>query len=74
MTTSQTAPDNIGALEAQPTTTPTGKRAEARTPYLEAWAERYHRSQLKVERDRLRKGKARHRSHRDPLPGKPASA
>jgi hypothetical protein len=36
--------------------------------YRERWARRYWRSQAKIERDRLRKGKARHRAHRDPLP------
>lgn len=52
-------------------TTATGKRAEARTPYLEAWAQRYHRSQLAIERARLKAGKAKHRAHRNPLPAKP---
>lgn len=74
MTTTQAAPDNIAALTEAPATTPTGKRAESRTPYLEAWAERYHRSQLAIERSRLKDGKAKHRAHRDPLPGKPAKA
>lgn len=69
-----TAPDNLVALEAEPATTRTGKRADERVSYLEGWAQRYHRSQLAIERSRLAKGKARHRAHRDPLPGKPAQA
>jgi hypothetical protein len=51
---------------------PRGRHA-GKASYLEGWAERYWRSQQAVERDRLRKGKARHRAHRDPLPGKPAT-
>lgn len=74
MSATTTAPDNIGALADAPATTATGKRAHARTPYLEAWAQRYHRSQIAVERARLKAGKAKHRAHRDPLPGKPAQA
>jgi hypothetical protein len=74
MTTTLAAPDNITALSTAPATTPTGKRAEGRTPYLEAWAQRYHRSQLAIERARLKAGKAKHRAHRDLLPGKPAQA
>lgn len=57
-------------IEAAPTA---GRRADtSRTSYMERWAERYHRSQEKVERDRLRKGKAKYRAHREPLAGKPA--
>ncbi|MET4094600.1 hypothetical protein [Arthrobacter sp. UYCu712] len=74
MTTTHSAPDNIAALTTAPETTATGKRAEGRTPYLEAWAQRYHRSQLAIERGRLKAGRAKHRAHRDPLPGKPAKA
>jgi hypothetical protein len=73
-TTTTSAPHNTGALNAAPATTATGKRAEARVSYLEGWAQRYHRSQLAIERSRLAKGMARHRAHRDPLPGKPAQA
>lgn len=50
---------------------PRGRRA-GKTSYLETWAERYWRSQQAVERDRLRQGKAKHRAHRNVLPGKPA--
>ena len=51
---------------------PAGRRALATTPYLEGWAKRYWRSQQKVERSRLREGKARHRAHREPIKTKPA--
>jgi hypothetical protein len=54
------------------TAKPRGRRA-GKSSYLEGWAQRYWRSQQAVERDRLRQGKARHRAHRDPLPGKPAT-
>lgn len=37
-------------------------------PYAEGWAQRHPYAQGRIERDRLRKGKARHRAHRDPLP------
>lgn len=40
--------------------------------YFERWAARYWRSQQAVERDRLLRGRAIHRAHRKPLPGKPA--
>jgi hypothetical protein len=64
---------SAGVLEA-PATKPQGRRANATTPYLEAWAARYWRSQQAIERNRLRKGKARHRAHRDPIPaGKPVA-
>lgn len=62
---------SAGVLEA-PATKPSGRRATATTPYLEGWAQRYWRSQAKIERDRLRKGKAKHRAHRVPIHGKPA--
>lgn len=49
-----------------------GRRALvlAGASYFERWAARYWRSQEALERDRLRKGKATHRAHRQPLPGK----
>lgn len=37
-------------------------------PYAEAWAQRHPFGQSLIERDRLLKGKARHRAHRNPLP------
>lgn len=54
----------------------TGRRAlkTEGSSYFERWAARYWKSQEKIERDRLTKGAARHRAHRDPLPGKPAKA
>lgn len=53
----------------------TGRRAAAGNSYLELWAARYWRSQAKIERDRLRRGKAKYRAHRDPLPAiKPVTA
>lgn len=58
--------------EIQQDLQPRGRRA-GKASYLEAWAQRYWRSQLAVERDRLRKGKAKHRAHRNVLPGKPAT-
>jgi hypothetical protein len=51
-----------------------GRRANATTPYLEAWAARYWRSQQAIERGRLRQGKAKHRAHREPIAAKPVSA
>lgn len=45
-----------------------GRRADTRVSYMDVWARRYWRSQAGVERDRLRKGKARHRAHRNELP------
>ena len=50
-----------------------GRHAETGTPYMETWAKRYWRSQQAIERNRLRKGAAKHRAHRDPLPGKQAT-
>lgn len=32
--------------------------------YIEQWASRYQRAQAAIERDRLRKGLAKHRAHR----------
>jgi len=49
-----------------------GRRAAARDSYLDRWARRYWKSQEAIERDRLRKGKAKYRAHRDPFPGKAA--
>lgn len=46
----------------------TGRRSSGQASYREQWAARYWRSQAKIERDRLRKGKAKYRAHRDPLP------
>ncbi len=45
-----------------------GKHADVRVSYMDAWAKRYWRSQYGIERSRLRKGKAKHRAHRDELP------
>lgn len=55
-------------VEAAPSV---GRRADtSRVSYMERWAERYYRSQEKIERDRLRKGKAKYRARREPLTGK----
>lgn len=62
------------ALEAfRPELKKTGRHADPHTPYMETWAERYWRSQQAIERSRLRTGMAKHRAHRDPIPGKPAT-
>ena len=53
-------------LEAPATTS--GRRSNGHHSYLEGWAARYWKSQEAIERSRLRKGKARHRAHRDPIP------
>lgn len=63
----------IPAAEAPATTRRREQQTEG-SSYFEGWAARYWRSQQKIERDRLRNGMARHRAHRDPLPGKPAHA
>jgi hypothetical protein len=46
----------------------TGRHAGPQRSYLDGWALRYWRSQVGIERDRLRAGKARHRAHRKPFP------
>ncbi|MHC6592395.1 hypothetical protein [Arthrobacter sp. C152] len=62
----------LEAFRADTSSTKQGRHAETGTPYMETWAERYWRSQEAIERNRLRKGFAKHRAHRDPLPGKKA--
>lgn len=59
---------NVMTLSKEP-----GRRANATTPYLESWAARYWRSQQAIERGRLRKGKAKHRAHREPITTKLAT-
>ena len=55
-------------MSAQAPAPATGRRADtSRVSYLEHWAERYYRSQVAVERARLRQGKAKYRAHREPL-------
>lgn len=48
-----------------------GRRALPHTSYLEHWAARYQKAQQRIERDRLRKGAAKHRAHRLILNSKP---
>jgi len=40
------------------------RHSTGRSSYLEKWAQRYPNSQAKIERGRLRQGKAKHRAHR----------
>jgi hypothetical protein len=47
---------------------PSGRHADFRVSYEDAWAKRYWRSQAGIERGRLDKGMARHRAHREPFP------
>lgn len=48
-----------------------GRRALTRTSYLEQWAARYFKAQQRIERDRLKKGLAKHRAHRLALTSTP---
>ncbi|WP_104087939.1 hypothetical protein [Arthrobacter sp. GMC3] len=44
-----------------------GRHCDEATSYKEFWAKRHPQSQEAVERDRLKKGFAKHRSHLFPL-------
>lgn len=44
-----------------------GRRSSGFGTYMEQWAERHPQSQEAIERDRLVKGLAKHRSHLFPL-------
>lgn len=46
---------------------PSGRRAAGTVPYAETFAERHRKAQAAIERNRLDKGKARYRAHRDPV-------
>lgn len=64
--TEQEALDHA-ATYAPPAHPRPGRRSTGTISHLETWAMRYPKAQARIERFRLRSGRAAHRAHRNPV-------